>query len=510
MWYISEASLVPCDDEVTTALPISGRLFMCGNGEYSVTDDKIYDMHSRSYAYVRAVNETLDSTISAPSIVYGIAIMYTPSMDLLSVLILRFQYNDPESPRLIFLSSRVSDDSSTYPYKITALILLSLQLLLDLFFLVAPADFRPPLSVTGYCKSAGRDSLRKPFDDFVNLSASASLVTYLIIEFLAHRESAVGTVAPLSWFFSSLNLESLTGTQLSQTGFTSHVMDWISERSNIFVFKVIVTILAIARSVLFMSSHPRLSVLVSTLKRGVNEIVASLTVLLLVYFLFAFVAYYLFADCLVSMGSFGQVLFTQLLMLMNQWNFTDLFKVENLPAVYMYIVSFGGFMYLIVLNTYLGVVLNAFDAAKLFTHASKIERNILTDAHLLTTETILGTLLSWPSRRKIIEALEEIIRNKSKIIEVSSSGFMTIMKDTCPSMNLLACSRCHAFYSMNFPEMKTSEYDASMSRTINTPDAYICPGNPDASSQEKSALIKTLELKQALQVLSQSLSAKEQ
>lgn len=487
-WYLGQADLAACDNTVLDVLRANGIIPTgfspsCGNGKYSETPDQIFDLHSGAYVNVRNMTEVSDREVGYMSVVLGVAIMYTPSVDLLSVLMIRFENSDVESPRTVVFSSTVSENESTLPLKVIALILLSFQILLDIFYLIATKDFRPPRSVLGYCKSMDT-SFGSVIGNHLNFAASSGLLIYLALDFSSHRSSFLETLVPLSWF----NFTNLTENSLNQVDFTSHVLNWIAGRSDLHVFKVHVTALAIARSALLMSSHPRLAVLVSTLKRGLNEIVASLTILLLVYCLFGFMAFYLFADSMLSMSSFGRVLFTQLLMLMNQWPFADLFRSDNLAAAFMYIIFFGFFMYLIVLNTYLGVVLSAFDSAKTSLHNSKVERSIFADAYLIGAELFFGTLHSWPCRRNLIEILE---KHKA---DISPKSFIKIMTNVTES-TAAACSRICAFYTVNFPEIQIIEETGKCDDSQLSGDSTSC------------TLTKLTKFKNTLRLLSKSLTA---
>ena len=190
------------------------------------------------------------------------------------------------------------------------------------------------------------------------------------------------------------------------------------------------------------------------------------------------------------MSSFSQVLFTQLLMLMNQWPFQDLFSAENIVSVYIYIVSFGVCMNFIVLNTYLGVVLSAFNEAKYHIHTSKVERSVFRDAYLLIYETILISLHSWPSRRRIIEALE--LTRKPNL---SFNEFVKIMKRSKGSLHLNGCSRCIAFYSKHFPEIRVEL------------NRQVYHNEEDSRKQEDKTLETITEFRHTLQLLSESLSS---
>lgn len=283
-------------------------------------------------------------------------------------------------------------------YGLSALTLGVTQVLIDIYFAVVPASHRPPRSRIGF-SMASLKSKWSYFDNYFSLLTSFALTVFQAIELGMVVNLGIAPRDMLSSVCRALLL--YRDDQL----LVSQLVGIFSMQSHLNYVKELLFMLALMRMVLILGAHPRLGMLVATMKAGFLEILSSFTILCSIYMIFASTAFVVLGQTVREFSSFRLALWTQYEMLLTKWPFESLFNSENSICAYLYIATFGVVLSLLVLNTFLAVVVSSFVKARETVNVLGVSGSFFSDLFRLLQEGILSYRQGWPTRRELIEEL---------------------------------------------------------------------------------------------------------
>jgi hypothetical protein len=180
------------------------------------------------------------------------------------------------------------------------------------------------------------------------------------------------------------------------------------ERMTSFGFAIL--ILMLVRVLKSTAVHPRIAMLTSSLRKAVLDLWHFGLLLVLVFFFFALVACWMFADQYEDYKDLSSALNTQFGLLTR--GDTPPYYTKN-PALVAHVVFTTILIYLLMLNFLLAIVVEAYMAVRTELEANEISSDFVTDIVIAFKHLARGTLAGWPSLRELANVLRYKIIKKS-------------------------------------------------------------------------------------------------
>ena len=418
--YWTSQSWIPCQDDISDLMTDIVFRFRADVASSSLAEEVYDPIDGIVRADVRVGSHLLD-TVNA-STATRVAFVFTRTLNIFTAVSVRFTRSEGDTYFTpVSRIQSVRDNVGGSVVGMVCIAVMAIQLLVDLYFLTVPRGLGLPVSSIGSVTSVSGSQYSR-FDELVNTASSIAVLAFLLI-----REVGFATI------FESLFLSLIDTDVSTPAGVTlyisrhSYIMQTFALSSSAHAVCVLTVFMCLTRIAVFMGSHPRLAILIATVKMGFTEIFNFLNILFAIYVIFALFAFLLFGEELLVFSQYRLSLFLLYQLLLAQWPFDDLFQCENQLAVFLFISLFGAVLFLLVLNTYLAVVLNSFEKCKTLLDASRTERTLLHDGYLILREGWLRYRQDWPSRSNIIRALESFdtpVISETEFVEICgmSSG----------------------------------------------------------------------------------------
>ena len=167
-----------------------------------------------------------------------------------------------------------------------------------------------------------------------------------------------------------------------------------------------VAVLALIRLFIACGAHPRIGILLTTVKTCITKLMATMLTLLVTYCIFALGGYVLFSPEIKGFATILITGWTQFNMILTQWPFPELFATGNQVGVYLYIITFACIIIFTVLRVYLGLVQAAFESAQSESKYFSVANAVVFDLIILVVEAFISIKRKWPSRSEAIRILE--------------------------------------------------------------------------------------------------------
>ena len=340
----------------------------------------------------------------------AVAIFYTPQVDMFTFVSVEFKVSSVGSltPKISINSFRETAD---------AIFLLSLMIgCLSLGLLQLAIDSYEILSDNNdvHVKGKGmRPSLSYRKEGVFHLVCGIALIGLLISKILAKLPAAFNVVvnSPLTAtnFRSTLKVMLALNPIESSQAYIDAYFNVFSQSSTAEYLRIgstVVMMLETFRLILLLAVHPRVAMLVETVRIGADDIFHYSILFFIMYSLLALIAKWSFGDQLSYFSTFSGALFMQFQMLCGSWPFTDLQNFNNQFAVFVYVAVFGIVMFFVMLNFFLAIVVDSFEVCKQEIDDYKVEESLFKDMINLLIEFVYGTAQRWPSRQIMTRALE--------------------------------------------------------------------------------------------------------
>jgi hypothetical protein len=194
----------------------------------------------------------------------------------------------------------------------------------------------------------------------------------------------------------------------------------VDSQENMTSFGFAILILMLVRVLKSTAVHPRIAMLTSSIRKALLDLWHFGLLLVLVFFFFALVACWMFADQYEDYKDLKSALNTQF-GLMSRGD-TPPYYTEN-PALVAHIVFTTILIYLLMLNFLLAIVVEAYMAVRTDLEANEISSDFVTDITIAFRHLALGVFVGWPSRREVANVLRFKIIKKNvstRIISIAS------------------------------------------------------------------------------------------
>uniref|UniRef100_A0A0G4IDD9 Polycystin cation channel PKD1/PKD2 domain-containing protein n=1 Tax=Chromera velia CCMP2878 TaxID=1169474 RepID=A0A0G4IDD9_9ALVE len=170
---------------------------------------------------------------------------------------------------------------------------------------------------------------------------------------------------------------------------------------------VSVIFLCLVRICMYLSVHPRIAILVDTVKTSLDDLFHFFITFAGLYLLFAFMAFYSYGDVIKEFASFGQACYTQFRMVLGDWAF----PVDRGDAfLYIYMVAFALVIFFILLNFFLAIIIDAYAEVKKHVEDSLVEKNLMVDMWDLAAYSMLA------SRQRLVKnTREEVLKQLARV-----------------------------------------------------------------------------------------------
>jgi len=169
-------------------------------------------------------------------------------------------------------------------------------------------------------------------------------------------------------------------------------------------FGFFVGILQIIRLILYFGMHPRLAVLVDTVRYAADEMWHFTIIFFMLFFVLALTAYWMFGQEREHFSSPSQACWTQLGMFIGEYGFA---LPEDTPDVefIIYQLVFIFCVFLILLNFFLAIVVEAYAAVRRAIEECEVEDELIHDFIDIVYTLFLQTWLRWPAGNQVHKSL---------------------------------------------------------------------------------------------------------
>merc|ERR1719409_962881 len=125
------------------------------------------------------------------------------------------------------------------------------------------------------------------------------------------------------------------------------------------------------RLVIYLSLHPRIAVLVNTIKEAADDIVHFVITFTLLYTVLAFLSFWMFGSSQMVYNTFGDAMLTQFKMLIGEWPWTE----NTDPQLFIYLLTYALIMFFILLNFFLAIVVDTFTRVQEVVQETQVEKS---------------------------------------------------------------------------------------------------------------------------------------
>ncbi|CAK0852680.1 unnamed protein product [Prorocentrum cordatum] len=164
-----------------------------------------------------------------------------------------------------------------------------------------------------------------------------------------------------------------------------------------------------AQLLLYLSAHPKLGVLTSTISRAAGHLANFLILFWLTFLSLAFVAHWMLGEYVPAFSTFGGAVESQARMLYGEFIYAGgaEFLTSGYTAVYwLYAGTYMCVVFFLLLNFFLAIIVDAFvDVKSGFETSPAILHGFLTDLLWVTAAALRWRRGRWPPRSKILEVL---------------------------------------------------------------------------------------------------------
>jgi hypothetical protein len=178
--------------------------------------------------------------------------------------------------------------------------------------------------------------------------------------------------------------------------------DSVDSQENMTSFGFAILILMLVRVLKSTAVHPRIAMLTSSIRKALLDLWHFGLLLVLVFFFFALVACWMFADQYEDYKDLRSALSTQF-GLMSRGD-TPHYYTEN-PALVAHVIFTTILIYLLMLNFLLAIVVEAYMGVRTDLQANEISSDFVTDIIIAFKNLALGIAAGWPSRREVANML---------------------------------------------------------------------------------------------------------
>jgi len=343
-------------------------------------------------------------------IVVGMLI-YTPGFEGLSLLKVYFTLTDTGRVKTKFVLKTQSDLSESKDFGIwlvlvlTFLFLVGVRALASMRNLQQNAKFNP-----------SKGMLLTRFD------ALHSSAFFVFMAFSLYRriflDSSLDEVLPLLDIYYSVTdprdksqIEDLLSNYF-------HVLEDVTGRveteDQLKLIAYFLILLSFFRLICYMSVHPRISVLSTTIAAAADNMLHFFVAFGFIFMTLAWLALWSFGPDKVLFSTLGEAVNTCFHMILGDFVFEESWKESALQRVWY--VCFAFLVYFLSVNVFLAIIVEAFLDVKRHIHEEYVtERSLLVDVAGLAYRAIEGRRHGWPSQRQLAQHLHYTRHFKSPV-----------------------------------------------------------------------------------------------
>eukprot|EP00291_Cryptomonas_curvata_P010033 CAMPEP_0172189258 /NCGR_PEP_ID=MMETSP1050-20130122/22417_1 /TAXON_ID=233186 /ORGANISM="Cryptomonas curvata, Strain CCAP979/52" /LENGTH=898 /DNA_ID=CAMNT_0012863919 /DNA_START=802 /DNA_END=3497 /DNA_ORIENTATION=- len=233
--------------------------------------------------------------------------------------------------------------------------------------------------------------------------------------------------------------------------------DSVDSQANITSFGFAILILMLVRVLKSTAVHPRIAMLTSSIRKGLQDLWHFGLLLVLVFFFFGMTACWMFAGQYEEYEDLNAALDTQFGLLTRG----DMpVGYERNPELVVHIVLTTVLIYFLMLNFLLAIVVESYMAARRDLESNEVSSDFVTDVITTFHRTALAVARGWPSRRDVANVL------RFKIIKKSISARILRIASGYPSS--IVRSIVETYFSMECLQAQDKHTKITLSQLIKT------------------------------------------
>ncbi len=215
--------------------------------------------------------------------------------------------------------------------------------------------------------------------------------------------------------------------------------DSVDSQANVTSFGFAILILMLVRVLKSTAVHPRIAMLTSSIRKGLQDLWHFGLLLVLVFFFFGMTACWMFAGQYEEYEDLNAALDTQFGLLTRG----DMpVGYERNPELVVHIVLTTVLIYFLMLNFLLAIVVESYMAVRRDLESNEVSSDFVTDVVTTFHRTALAVARGWPSRRDVANVLRFKIIKKSisaRILRIASGYPSNIVRSIVESYFSMEC-----------------------------------------------------------------------
>jgi hypothetical protein len=157
-----------------------------------------------------------------------------------------------------------------------------------------------------------------------------------------------------------------------------------------------ITLLIFFQGILYLNGHPRVAILSKTLKEGFDDIFHYFLLMGLMYGVIAFLGHFQLGPSVPGFGTFKDTLVRQFEMVVGEFPWENIEGLDTTTSLMFmsYVLLYAFFVFFILLNFFLAIIVEAFTRVKKQQDENVVERNCVEDICCVVCETVVSIYTS--------------------------------------------------------------------------------------------------------------------
>eukprot|EP00397_Hematodinium_sp_SG-2012_P003500 GEMP01003508.1.p1 GENE.GEMP01003508.1~~GEMP01003508.1.p1 ORF type:complete len:671 (+),score=161.93 GEMP01003508.1:1668-3680(+) len=183
------------------------------------------------------------------------------------------------------------------------------------------------------------------------------------------------------------------------------VMDFFTYDDFLSTFGYFLILAGFIRIVVYMRIHPRMAVLYNTVATAADDIAHFFLAFFLLFFVLAVQAVWSFGPVMPEFNNVESAMYAQFRMIFDDFPFDQIQRAPNRTLFLLYMFTFAFFVFFLLLNFFLAIVIDSYAAIKERVERSKVERSFPLDIGVVFIYPVLALLFGWPQCHKLLEEI---------------------------------------------------------------------------------------------------------
>eukprot|EP00386_Alphamonas_edax_P010345 GDKI01033488.1.p1 GENE.GDKI01033488.1~~GDKI01033488.1.p1 ORF type:complete len:464 (+),score=113.31 GDKI01033488.1:1-1392(+) len=187
------------------------------------------------------------------------------------------------------------------------------------------------------------------------------------------------------------------------------ITDAFSTEYRFLTFAYILVYAMFIRFILYMAAHPRIAILVNTVREAMDELFHFAITFIMLFLVLAFLGYWVIGPDNPDYGEFSASLYRHMKMLLGDYDWPD----KQADVFFMiHHITFVIVVFFILLNFFLAIIVDAFGTVKSGVEDCVVEQNIVLDVYdIFFRKAIMAYRYGWPDTEQVLLEVDRDIQD---------------------------------------------------------------------------------------------------